>query len=281
MSTLDNLIAEVSVTRWLVSCAVERGERAALIGGAWSDGWPDSETCSYPWLAKIVQAAATGLTWRGLRPGDVVGVLVPDAATFALGVHAVRAAGGVPSPVDPGLRAAEAAGQLAESGARMIITAPPLADAALAAADRSWVRQIFSFGDAPGATRFADLLGFDTIRPSRGRPDDVALLPFRRDQNHRLRPAPVTHAELIRQIGDVAGRSGITSDDVVLAAPPSGDGLAYATLLDHALLRGAAIVASPAAELAATAAACGATTVIAQPSQATDVPASVRLLPVR
>jgi hypothetical protein len=111
--------------------------------------------------------------------------------------HAIRAAGGVPSPLDAALCAVETAGQLAESGARMVITAPPLADTALAAVDRSWVRQVFSFVDAPGATRFSDLLGLDMIRPSRGRPDDVALLPFSRGQDGRLRPVPVSHRELV------------------------------------------------------------------------------------
>src|SRR5262249_42492227 len=141
------------------------------------------------------------------------------------------------------------------SGARMIMTTAALADASLAAADRSWVRQVFSFGDAPGATRFADLLGFDTIRPSRGRPDDVALLPFCRGGGPRLPPGPVTPPELTRQLGDVDRRTGITRGDVVLATPPAGDGLAYAMLIDNALLHGATVVATPAAELAVAAAA--------------------------
>src|SRR5260221_940592 len=140
-----------------------------------------------------VQAAAAGLTWRGLRPRDVVGVLAPDVVGFAIAMHAVRAAGGVPSPVDAGLCPVETAGQLAESGARMVITAPPLADTALAAVDRSWVRQAFSFVDAPGATRFSDLLGLDMIRPSRGRPDDVALLPFFPGPGGRVRAPPGSH----------------------------------------------------------------------------------------
>lgn len=280
MSKLDDLIAEVSVTRRLVSVAAGRGELAAFIGGSRPDGRPGNDSCSYAAFAAVVQAAAAGLTWRGLRPGDVVGVIVPDATAFAMGVHSVRAAGGVPSPVDASLCAAETAGQLAESGARMIITTPALADASLAAADRSWVRQIFSFGDAPGTTQFADLLEFDTIRPSRGRPDDVGLLPFRRSQDRRLRPDPVTHAELIRQLGDVAGLAGITSADVVLATPPTGDGLAYTTLIDHALLSGATVVAAPMAELAAMAAVRRATVAIVPPALAAELPASVRLLPV-
>jgi hypothetical protein len=40
---------------------------------------------------------------------------------------------------------------------------------------------------------------------------------------------------------------------VVLAAPPAGDGRCYTALLDHALLRGATVVAVCAEDLAAAA----------------------------
>ena len=209
----------------LVSVAADRAGLTALIGGPGPDGQPGGGAYSYASLA-------SDRAGRGGRPDlaraaarDVVGVLAPDAVGFALATHAVRAAGGVPSPLDADLCAVETAGQLAESGARMVITAPPLADTALAAVDRSWVRQVFSFVDAPGATRFSDLLGLDMIRPSRGRPDDVALLPFSRGQNGRLRPAPVTHRELVELIDQADQGAGFTSRDVVIAMPPVGDGL--------------------------------------------------------
>jgi acyl-CoA synthetase (AMP-forming)/AMP-acid ligase II len=280
MSKLDDLIAEVSVTKRLVSVATDRAGLTALVGGPGPDGQPGGGSYSYASLASTVQAAAAGLTWRGLRPRDVVGVLAPDAVGFAIATHAVRAAGGVPSPVDTALCAVETAGQLAESGARMVITAPPLADTALAAVDRSWVRQVFSFVDAPGATRFADLLGLDMIRPSRGRPDDVALLPFSRGQDGRLRPAPVSHRELVELIDQADQRAGFTSRDVVIAMPPVGDGLSYATLIDSALLRGATVVAVSGPQLAMAAAAHQGTVAVVPKDAAIVVPASVRTMPI-
>jgi acyl-CoA synthetase (AMP-forming)/AMP-acid ligase II len=246
---LDDLITEESVTRRLVRVASDRPGVTALTWGPGPDGQPGGGSYSYPTLAATVQAAAAGLTWRGLQARDVVGVLVPDAVGFAVAVHAVRAAGGVPSPLDPALCMVETAGQLAESGARMIITSPPLAGTALAAVDRSWVRQVFSFVDAPGATRFSDLTGLDMIRPSRGRPDDVALLPFSRGKGGRLQPNPVSHRELASLVDRADEDAGFTAADIVLAMPPSGDGLAYTALIDSALLRGAKVVAVTAPDL--------------------------------
>lgn len=279
MSKLDDLIAEVSVTKRLVRVATDRAGAIALVGGAGS-GATGGESVSYASFASTVEAAAAGLSWRGLRPRDVVGILVPDAVSFAVAVHAVRAADGVPSPVDSTLCAVETAGQLAESGARMIITAPPLSDVALAAVDRSWVRQVFSFADAPGATHFSDLLGLDMIRPSRGRPDDVALLPFTRGADGRLRPMPVTHAGLADEIDRADQRAGLTGQDVVLATPPVGDGLAYAALIDSALLRGATVVAVSDDELAQASKSRPGTVALVAPGTELNAPDNLRVVQV-
>src|SRR5579859_1412948 len=279
MSKLDDIVSDLSVTKRLVSAATGLAGQAALVGGPGPDGQP-AGGYSYASFATTVQAAAAGLTWRGLRPRDVVGVLAPDAVVFAVATHAVRAAGGVPSPLAVELSSAETAGQLAESGARMVITAPPLADTALAAAERSWVRQVFSFADAPGATRFSDLLGLDMIRPPRGRPDDVALLPFCRGQDGRLSPAPVSHSELAGLVDRAGPGAGITARDVVLAVPPVGDGLKYATVIDSALLCGATVVAVGWHELAPAAAAHHGTVAVVPEAAGIEVPASVRAIAI-
>ena len=136
----------------------------------------------------LLQRAAAGLAWRGVRPRDVVGVYVADAASYILACHAIRGAGGVPTPVAAQLSIPEIAGQLADCGARMLITSPPNAAAALAAADRSWVRQVISFGEAPGATPFSSLLGLGSMRPTPVRAHELALLPYVRRRGRLAGP---------------------------------------------------------------------------------------------
>jgi acyl-coenzyme A synthetase/AMP-(fatty) acid ligase len=240
-------LGEVTVTQRLLAVAPPRGEHRALVGGS-----PGLECC-YAELAATVQAAAAGLAWRGLQPRDVVGVYVPDAACYVLAAHAVRAAGGVPTPLAPVLTVPEMAGQLADCGARMLLTAPPFAAAALAAADRSWVRQVISFGEAPGATQFGTLLRMGTLRPATGRPHDPALLPYARKADGTPGPAPLSHHDMSGLLRELDIDAGIREDDVVLAAPPAGDGRRYTALLDHALLSGATVVAVSAEELATAA----------------------------
>jgi acyl-CoA synthetase (AMP-forming)/AMP-acid ligase II len=249
-------LGEVTVTQRLLAVAPPRGEHRALVSGSAGLAF------GYADLAATVQAAAAGLAWRGLQSRDVVGVYVPDAACYVLAAHAIRAAGGVPAPVAPVLTVPEMAGQLADCGARMLITSSALAAVGLAAADRSWVRQVISFGEAAGAMPFGSLLGLGSMRPTPVRAHDIALLPYLRRGDGTLHQNAVTHLDLTAELLRLGAQAQLTERDVVLAAPPAGDGCTYTALLDHALLRGATVAAVPVDGLAAAACAHQATAAI-------------------
>ena len=245
---LRSFNAEPTVTQRLVISASAYGSRPALVARR------PEPPYSFADLVSTVQRGAAGLAWRGLRPRDVVGVYVPDAASYVLACHAISAAGGIPSPVSGQLSVTEMAGQLADCGARMLLTAQPLAAAALAAADRSWVRQVISFGEAPAATTFGSLLGMGSMRPPTVRPHELAMLPYARRADGSLHAVGLTHHNMSAELSALAASTDIGAEDIVLAAPPAGDGRSYTAFLDHALLHGATVVATEANELAATAA---------------------------
>jgi hypothetical protein len=252
MSTAEIMVGETSVTQRLLAAAAARDGRPALLGGP-ADIPGACSGLSYPDLAVTLQRAAAGLAWRGVRPRDVIGVYVADALSYALACHAVRAAGAVPSPVAAGLAVPEMAGQLADCGARMLITSSSLAAVGLAAADRSWVRQVISFGEAAGAMPFGSLLGLGSMRPTPVRAHDIALLPYLRRGDGALGPGALTHLDMAAELLRLGTQAKATERDVILAGPPAGDGCAYTGLLDHALLSGATVVAVPADGLAAAA----------------------------
>jgi acyl-CoA synthetase (AMP-forming)/AMP-acid ligase II len=276
MTTAEAPVGELTVTQRLLDTAAARSAHVALLGGS------APTSCSYPELALTLQRAAAGLAWRGVRPRDVVGVYVADAASYILACHAIRGAGGVPSPVAAQLSIPEIAGQLADCGARMLITSPAFAPAALAAADRSWVRQVISFGEAAGATPFAAMLGLGTMSPHPVRAHDLALLPYARRADGSLAQAGITHMDMAERLLQLGADAGLTERDVVLAAPPAGDGRAYTELVDHALIRGSMVVAVPTCELAAAASQHRATAAIVPFGVNIDVAASgpLRMLAV-
>jgi non-ribosomal peptide synthetase component E (peptide arylation enzyme) len=272
MSTAEAPAGELTVTQRLLDTAAARSAHVALLGGS------APTSCSYPELAVTLQRAAAGLAWRGVRPRDVVGVYVADAASYILACHAIRGAGGVPAPVAAQLSVPDIASQLADCGARMLITSPPCAAAALAAADRSWVRQVISFGEAPGATSFGSLLGLGSMHPTPVRPHELALLAYVRRADGSLGQSGLTHLDLAEQLLRTSAEAGLTERDVVLAVPPVGDGRAYTGLIDHALIRGSMVVAVQPGELAAAAAEHQATAAIVPFGQEVDVTPALRLL---
>jgi len=274
MTTAEAAVSELTGTQRLLAMAAGRGAQVALRGGG------ADVPCAYPELASTLQRAAAGLAWRGVRPRDVVGIYVADAASYVLACHSVRAAGGVPSPVCASLSVPQIAGQLADCGARMLITSQSLAPAALAAADRSWVRQVISFGEAPGATPFSALLALGTMPPAVVRVHDLALLPYQQRPDGTLGPAGVTHHDLAADLSRLGAETGLTPLDVVLVAPPSGDGRAYTALVDHVLAQGATVVAAPPGDLAAVARQFQVTAAIVPGGTDLATASPVRLLPV-
>jgi len=210
------------MTGRILEQAGRTGCRAALIDAA--DGAVTAGS-RFTWT---VRAGASGLARRGLAPGDTAGVMVKDAASFAIAVNAVRAAGAAVLIIGPETSPAHAAARLNAAGARLLITSPVLAGPAAEAADRSRVRQIIAFGDTPGTTSFSSLLVTPGDEPGQaGRP---------------VRE-PGTVAGLTAGYGGAGGE--LSHRDVVVAGPPCGDGVAYTALVDLALAAGATLVAAP------------------------------------
>jgi acyl-CoA synthetase (AMP-forming)/AMP-acid ligase II len=278
MTIMDQPAPHPTITQRLLGLAAARGEKPALVGGP---ALGPTQRHSYADFARLVRAAAAGLGWRGVRSGDAVGVYAPDAVSYAVAVHAIRAAGAVPSPVCHAATVAEMAAQLTDCGARMLITGPPLVPAALAAVERSRVRQLISFGDEPETVPFGSLLSRGSRQPPGCEPGGIALLPYGIRPDGELRPVPLTHHDLAEELRRLAAKAPMSGQDVVITAPPSGAGRAYGVLVDLALLEGATIVATSstdivgAADIADAARAHGGTAAIVHPG--TPVPQGVSL----
>ena len=227
-----------AMTGRILETAGLAGSRAALVDAT------DGSVTAWPRFARIVRTAACGLARRGLAEGDTAGVLVQDAASAAIAVNAIRAAGAAVCLIGASADPADIAARLNACGARLLITSAALAGLAAEVADRSRVRQVVAFGEAPGTTPFSSLLSASqpsTATDGSGRPKEGNGLA---DQ-HVLAPEGDEGPVPSSPAGDGTGPGGLTRRDVVVAAPPCGDGQAYTSLLDLALLAGATLVAAP------------------------------------
>jgi acyl-CoA synthetase (AMP-forming)/AMP-acid ligase II len=209
-----------AISERILALAGQAGAKAALIDAV------TGTMTAWPRLAWTIRAGAHGLSRRGLADGDTAAVFVQDAASFIVAVNAIRAAGARAVPIRADAALADIAAQLNASGARLLITTVPLAELATEAADRSRVRQVFAFGEAAGTTSFRSLL-------STGAPETGGPLA------QTCGPAPAATPAAPDEW------TGLSHRDVVVTAPPCGQGQTYTSLLDRTLLAGATVVAAP------------------------------------
>jgi hypothetical protein len=252
LRTLHADAQQRAATEHILALADQAGYGAALIDTV-ALGHAEAAVITWPQFAHMVRAAARGLSRRGLQPGDTAGIFVGDAVSHAVAVHAVRTAGAMAAGVRPSRSAADIAAQLKAGRARLLITSASLADLAIQAAERSWVRQVFAFGEAEGTTPFDTLV--QTPRHGQSQADDTAT---HNGHGDGLTPEQVLDlAELGLGADRVAPQlirrpvPRLTCRDVVVAAPPCGDPEAYTSLLDLALAAGATVVAAPLAQITA------------------------------
>ncbi len=248
-----------AITEHILALADRAGYGAALIDAA---GGAGTAVTTWPQFADTVRAAARGLSRRGLLDTDTVGVLVGDAVSHAVAIQAIRAAGAIAAPVGPaaGTAMADIAAQLKQCRARLLITSAALAEVAIQAAERSWVRQVVAFGEAEGTTPFSALLETAKHRHHTGKNGNASGHESPNGHgSHHAGPGLNGHGDELPgsgapQIpGPAAGSPALrlTSRDVVVAGPPCGRDGTYTSLLDLALYAGATVVAAPLAQITA------------------------------
>src|SRR3954464_9187131 len=102
------------------------GNKTALVDTSGLENNGSAKRISYAELGELIVAAAHGLVASGLKPGDRVGIFLPNSWEFCVASHAVTLAGGIPSPLNPSYREREVRFQLRDSGAAFLVTNGPL-----------------------------------------------------------------------------------------------------------------------------------------------------------
>jgi acyl-CoA synthetase (AMP-forming)/AMP-acid ligase II len=119
------------------------------------------DTLTYAELASSVARIRTGLTTRGLRPGERVGIMIPNQVEFPLAWLSVIDSGAVAVPVNPRYTQREIEFVLADAGATwLIVTDDILARHEVATFEPVPASHVVATGaGAAGAHRFSALLG--------------------------------------------------------------------------------------------------------------------------
>jgi len=236
-----------TLPEFVLEHAVRLGEKPALVDGQ------TGRTLSYRRLAAGVERVAAGLAARGFAAGDVLALDSPNLPEYALAAYGAMAAGGVVTTANPLLTAEELAGQLADAGARLLLTVPPFLDRARDAAGKAGVEEVLVFGEADGATPFHDLLAHDhpPARPAIDPDGTVAALPYSSGTTGLPKGVELTHANLVANARQSQAALGWREDDVVAAVAPFFHAIGLNLVLPCGLRAGATVVTLPRFDLEA------------------------------
>ena len=113
----------------------------------------DNAAMTYRALDEASARVAGLLHERGLKPGDRVGIMMPNVAEVPVVYYGVLRAGGVVVPMNPLLKAREVAYYLGDSGAGLIFAWHAFADQARGGAEQAEAESI-----VVDAVSFPDLL---------------------------------------------------------------------------------------------------------------------------
>ncbi len=209
----DIEIPDVTLHAHVIGEAAARGEHPAIVDAA------TGETTTYGDLAAKVDATAALLQDEGIGRGDVVALVGPNSAEWAIAYHAILRAGGVVTPMHPLLTPEERGRQEGNAGAKLLIDdAPSLVAKA-----------------KPGAKPAE--AGVD--------PEDLAVLPYSSGTTGLMKGVMLTHRNLVANIEQAWSSMPIADDDVLVGLLPFFHIYGQTVVLNLGLAKGATIVTMP------------------------------------
>ncbi|MEV5016615.1 long-chain fatty acid--CoA ligase [Streptomyces sp. NPDC053780] len=175
---------------------------------------------TYSALDALAGRTAALLAARGVRPGDRVGVMLPNLPEFPVLFYGALRTGAVVVPMNPLLKAREIAHYLEDSGAVLLFVHESLAEEVDAG------RRAAGSGASVvpvAAGSLTELLAAhpEPVTTSAGAGDDTAVILYTSGTTGLPKGAELTHTNLNRN-SEIAARSlfGLTADDNVLGCLP-------------------------------------------------------------
>ncbi|MCU0634306.1 MAG: AMP-binding protein, partial [Gemmatimonadaceae bacterium] len=238
----DPSIPSLTLTEFVFARAHEWPDRLAVTCGV------TGQSYTYAELQSAVRACAAGLWARGVRHGDVIGLVSMNTPDFIVLLHGAACIGAVTTTINPTATAHEIADQLRDAGARLLVTAAALVEKAREVAQHAAITDLIVFGSTEGATSFASILRPDlavpevTVDPSR----DLVVLPYSSGTSGLPKGVMLTHRNLVANlVQTVAGDRILDEGDRLIAVLPFFHIYGMVPVMNGALMLGCHLVTLP------------------------------------
>jgi acyl-CoA synthetase (AMP-forming)/AMP-acid ligase II len=225
--------------------AAELGDKPALIDG------PSGRALSYAALSAGVERVAANLAERGLRPGDVVGLFLPNVPEFALAFYGTLRAGGVVTTLSPLATGHDVEEQLRDARAVRLVTVHAFLDRALPAARVAGITEVYVLDHADEGLPFRALLAPGAPAPAVAidPAETLAVLPYSSGTTGLPKGVMLTHRNIAANVVQTLATQHLDERDSIIAVLPFFHIYGMTVVLTLGLHVGATIVTMPRFEL--------------------------------
>ncbi|HUK67563.1 MAG TPA: AMP-binding protein [Streptosporangiaceae bacterium] len=248
---LDVEIPDLPLTEYVLAGGAGQRDKPALIDGA--SGW----VMTYGELEDAIRSLAGGLAAAGFGRGDVLALMAPNGPEYAVVFHGAAMVGGAVTTINPAYTQAEVHHQLADSGARILVTIAPLADAAARACTGTAVTEVYLLDGADEADEADEAERTLPVRPLTALagsplaahvpvgPDDVVALPYSSGTTGLSKGVMLTHKNLVANVAQTLGAIPAAPDERLMAVLPFFHIYGMQCMMNCGLRAGATVVTLP------------------------------------
>jgi len=202
---------------------------------------------TYAEYGETLEALARGLVGAGLRPGDVVGIFLPNSWEFCAAYHATTLAGAIPTLLNPTYRAREVRYQLQNSDAVWLITDGPNIEGIDLSGLPNLRRVYTTRQHGSGGEPFANLLkpaSATLPQPDQSTEATLAALPYSSGTTGLPKGVMISHYNLVANVYQLLGphATALNSSDKILCFLPLYHIYGLNVMLNPALILGATLV---------------------------------------
>jgi acyl-CoA synthetase (AMP-forming)/AMP-acid ligase II len=241
----DVEIPRLPLTEYVLAGGAGQRDKPALIDGA------SGRMMTYGELEDAIRSLAGGLAAAGFGRGDVLALMAPNGPEYAVVFHGAAMAGGTVTTINPAYTQAEVHHQLADSGARILVTIAPLADPAVRACAGTAVTEVYLLGETreAGGTLPVRPLSALTGSPLAAHvpvgPDDVVALPYSSGTTGLAKGVMLTHKNLVANVAQTLGAIPSAPDERIMAVLPFFHIYGMQCMMNCGLRAGATVVTLP------------------------------------
>ncbi len=204
---------------------------------------------TYAQVHHMAQRVASYLQSIGVRPGDRVGIMLPNVPQFPIAYYGVLLAGGVVVPMNVLLKGREVTYYLEDSGAKALIAWSGFGADAKIGADEVGVPLLITGPDAlpEGATKLEEALGTvePLAEPVQRIATDNAVILYTSGTTGKPKGALLTHSNLMWNAEISSQLHNLSGDDILLGALPLFHSFGQTCVMNAAARRGATVELIP------------------------------------